>query len=100
MHYVITYDIEDDRLRNRTAKTLQRFGCIRIQKSVFVAAHMEKRHWTQMRASLNRLLASRLKPGESLLIIPLRDEHVSEISAIGHNNVFAALEDPPLKTVL
>lgn len=31
MHYIICYGIEDDRLREKTAKTLARHGCSRVQ---------------------------------------------------------------------
>ncbi len=34
IRYVITYDVEDDRLRNRIAKVLEGTG-FRVQKSVF-----------------------------------------------------------------
>ena len=34
MLYVISYDIEDDRVRNRVSDVLQGYG-IRVQKSVF-----------------------------------------------------------------
>lgn len=35
--YLISYDIGDDRLREKVAALLQREGCTRIQKSVFFA---------------------------------------------------------------
>lgn len=100
MHYVITYDIEDDRLRTQTAKVLQRFGCARVQKSVFVAAQLEKRYLLQLQTALHQLLAKRLKPGESLLVFPLRHEHAPEIFVLGHNNILTTFDDPPRKTLL
>lgn len=100
MHYVITYDIEDDRLRMKTAKTLQRHGCARVQKSVFVAPDMGKKHLLQLQNALQRLLAKRMQPSDSLLIIPLREDLVAEIITIGHNNVLAELEPKPLKVLL
>lgn len=35
MDTIIIYDITDNSLRTRVAKTLQGYGCIRIQKSAF-----------------------------------------------------------------
>lgn len=100
MHYVITYDIEDDHLRTQTAKVLQRFGGTRVQKSVFVVAQLEKRHLLQLQHTLHQLLAKRLKSEESLLIFPLRHEHAAEIFILGHNNILTAFDDPPRKTLL
>lgn len=34
MRYVVAYDIEDDRARDRIAELMERFG-VRVQKSVF-----------------------------------------------------------------
>lgn len=100
MHYVICYDLEDDRLRGKTAKVLARHGCNRVQRSVFVAAHMDKKQLARLQADLQRLLAGHHAPGDSLLIVPLRDEHVAEIRAIGDNNIFTELENFPLKIIL
>ncbi|MCS7035353.1 MAG: CRISPR-associated endonuclease Cas2 [Saprospiraceae bacterium] len=100
MHYVITYDIEDDRLRTKTAKVLQRHGCARVQKSVFVAPNLEKKHLALLQNALQRLLNKRIQPTDSLLIIPLRDDLAAEIAIIGHNNVLTELEPKPLKILL
>jgi len=35
MPYLISYDIENDRLRDKVAKRLLAAGCFRLQKSVF-----------------------------------------------------------------
>jgi CRISPR-associated endonuclease Cas2 len=43
MHYVICYDIESDRKRDRVARVLEKNGCHRVQKSVFVGPRMRKR---------------------------------------------------------
>lgn len=100
MHYVICYDLEDDRLRGKTAKALQRHGCTRVQRSVFVAPNMDKKELARLLADLQRLLAGRHAPGDSLLVLPLRDEHVAEIRAIGENNILTELEKFPLKIIL
>jgi len=100
MHYVICYDLENDRLRGKTAKALERHGCTRVQRSVFVAPNMDKKQLLRLQADLQRLLAGRHAPGDSLLVVPLRDEHVAEIRAIGDNNIFTELENFPLKIIL
>lgn len=45
MHYVICYDLENDRLRGKAVKLLERHGCSRVQKSVFAAPELEKKTW-------------------------------------------------------
>ena len=100
MHYIICYDLEDDRLRGKTAKVLARHGCTRVQRSVFVAPHLDKKQLARVLADLQRLLAGRHAPGDSLLLVPLRDEHVAEIRVIGDNNILTELEKFPLKIIL
>jgi len=101
MHYAICYDLENDRLRDRTAKLLASHGCERIQKSVFVAAAMEKKHIMLLRGSLRRLFARYpLSPADSLILIPLRDEHVTDIEVFGNNNILPVLQEKLLKIVL
>ena len=100
MHYIICYDLEDDGLRTKTAKALARHGCARVQRSVFVAPQLDKKQLGRLQADLQRLLAGRHAPGDSLLIVPLRDEHVAEIRSIGDNNIFTELENFPLKIIL
>ena len=101
MHYVICYDLENDRLRNRAAKLLERNGCRRIQKSVFAAPDMSKKHLTKLHLSLRQLFARQpMSAGDSLYIVPLPNEYTPDIGVFGENNVFPALEEKPLKIML
>ena len=98
---MICYDLENNRLREKTAKTLIRYGCIRLQKSVFVAANLEKRDLDRMENDLKNLLLGHSGRGDSLVVVPLRDEHVKEIRTIAsHNNTYTYFEPEPLKIVL
>ena len=101
MHYVICYDLENDRLRDRVAKLLQKQGCSRVQRSVFVARGFERREYSHLRAALRRLLARHPGgPADSVLFIPLREGEEARIEALGLNNVLTALTPPPLKIIL
>jgi CRISPR-associated protein Cas2 len=101
MHYVICYDLENDRLRDRVVKILEKNGCHRIQKSVFTAPFMEKKHLTQLRAALGRLFARHPPaPADSLLIVPLPDEYVAAVTKFGNNNIHTHLQEKILKTIL
>ena len=101
MHYVICYDLENDRLRDRVAKLLQKQGCSRVQRSVFVARGLERREYSALRTALRRLLARHpCGPADSLLFIPLREGEETRIEAIGLNNAVTSLAAPPLKIIL
>ncbi|MCW5921256.1 MAG: CRISPR-associated endonuclease Cas2 [Saprospiraceae bacterium] len=101
MHFVICYDIENDRLRARTAKILERHGCHRVQRSVFVAPYLERKHLVRLRGALKQCYARQpLSPDDSLLLVPLREEYVADIEVLGVNNIITALAEKPLKIML
>ena len=101
MHYVICYDLENDRLRAKAAKTLAKHGCNRIQKSVFVAPAMVHKDLDRLRADLLRLLEGKnLGAQEGILVIPLADELAQKSFAFGHNNILAEVAPMPLKIIL
>lgn len=54
MFYVISYDIPDDRRRNKLAKVLKGFGT-RVQYSVF-EAHLNKRQYEELKRAVERLI--------------------------------------------
>ena len=43
MTFFVMYDIENNRVRNQVVKYLLRKGCMRIQKSIFLARILQKR---------------------------------------------------------
>lgn len=62
---------------------------------------MAPRHLGDLKAALRRLFGRHpLSPGDSVMIVPLREENVSEISIHGDNNVLTLLQEKPLKIVL
>jgi CRISPR-associated protein Cas2 len=54
MFYVISYDVPDDRRRNKIARLLEGYG-ERVQKSVF-EAHLDERGYADLRKRLARLM--------------------------------------------
>ena len=101
MHYVICYDLENDRLRDRCAKLLERNGCRRAQKSVFAAANMANKDLVKVQLGLRQLFARMpMSPGDSLLIIPLPHDYAGEIETFGDNNIRTELLEKRLKTIL
>lgn len=55
MFYIVSYDIPDDRKRNRVAKTMLNFGT-RVQYSVFECI-MDNKLLEKMTAKLNKLIS-------------------------------------------
>jgi CRISPR-associated endonuclease Cas2 len=87
MHYVISYDIADDRLRAKTAKLLERHGCHRVQKSVFTFARAGKRALTALDQALHRLLDGQLLPDDSLLVFPMEGDTAALVLVFGNDLV-------------
>jgi CRISPR-associated protein Cas2 len=83
MTYLICYDISEDRLRTRLAKRLERAGCVRLQKSVFVAPNFDARRLEILRGSLLKMLPPQLALEESLLLIPIERDNLSSIILLG-----------------
>ena len=101
MHYVICYDLENDRLRGKAVKLLERHGCSRVQKSVFAAPELGKKDLVRLQLALRQCFARHpLSPGDSVYIIPLREENAADIQVFGKNNIHPELEEKPLKTIL
>lgn len=62
---------------------------------------MHKRDLTALRADLKRLYARLpLSPDDSVLVLPLRDEHLRKIFVLGQNNILANLGEKKLKIIL
>lgn len=96
MHYVISYDIADDRLRGKTAKLLERLGAKRLQKSVFTIARVEKRRATAFERALHRLLDGKLAPGDSLVMVPIEADAVPAAAVLGDDRWAKNFLPPPL----
>ncbi len=97
--YFLSYDISSDRLRNRLAKTLEKHGCKRIQKSLFLAPNFEPRELQRLRDDCTRTLKHR-DPGVSLLCIPATRQYLSELVWAGEEDRLRnALGDTPAVVV-
>jgi CRISPR-associated protein Cas2 len=81
MHFVIAYDIESDRRRNKVMSTLKDFG-LRVQFSVFECELDAARLW-KLRARLERLIDRRC---DRLHIYPLCDACYFRAENLGHES--------------
>ena len=99
MHYLICYDVENDQKRLKIAKILQKNGCDRVQKSVFIASDLPKRDLNALMIELRNEIRTEDSRGDSIIVIPIRSEHVPEIQAIGDNNIISFFDEPLAKVI-
>lgn len=93
MLYLVMYDIEDDRVRTHIAKYLLSKGCIRIQKSVYLARTHQK-IFTEINEALKEVQSAYDNHG-SILLIPVQAATVSSMKIIGKDIQLQSLIDPP-----
>jgi CRISPR-associated protein Cas2 len=81
MTFFVFYDIENDKIRTHISNYLQRMGCIRIQKSVFlVKTHRSK--YDEIGAALKEIQAA-YENTDSVMLVPIPENEVSNMKVIG-----------------
>lgn len=92
MLYMIMYDIENNKVRTHIAKYLIRKGCMRIQKSVYLA---------KSSPAVMKDIAGTLKEineiyenEDSIFVLPVPEEKFSNIKVIGKNVEFELVTRP------
>ncbi len=93
MTWLIMYDISDDRVRLQIAKYLIRQGCIRIQKSVFIA-RSENKHFEEVYQTLKEV-NEMYDNEDSIILVPVNASDVRSMKLIGKNVNIQAITDPP-----
>lgn len=64
---IISYDIQDDKLRTKFAKTLTKHGAIRLQYSVYEVNNTE-RVLNNLRVIIEELFAKKFGGGDSVIV--------------------------------
>jgi len=93
MIYFIMYDIENDKIRNHIAKYLIRKGCIRVQKSVFIA-ESERKKYDELHTTLKEV-QQMYENNDSIFFIPISVDEVRAMKIIGKNVDFSMVIDTP-----
>ncbi len=93
MLYLVMYDIEDDRVRTHIAKYLLSKGCIRIQKSVYLA-RSEPKVFEEINTTLREVQAA-YDNDDSILLVPVQSAAVGSMKIIGKDIQIQSLTDPP-----
>ncbi len=93
MTYIIMYDITDDKVRTQIAKYLERQGCIRIQKSVFLTKS-ENQKFQEIHDTL-REVNTYYENQDSIILVPVNASDVRSMKLIGKNVQIEAIVDKP-----
>ncbi len=83
MLFFVMYDIESNKVRRYVVKYLERKGCTRVQKSIFLAnLSMEK--YQNIRNDLAEVQAAYANE-DSILIVPITTDYLRSMKVIGQN---------------
>lgn len=93
MNYMILYDIENNKVRTLIAKFLKEKGCIRIQKSVFLA-HSNNKKFEEIQQTLVEI-NDIYENTDSIILIPLNVSDARSMKLIGKNVNMEQIIDPP-----
>ena len=89
---LISYDIEDNKVRRTIAKYLIRQGCTRVQKSVYMA-RLERKTYQDIAATL-REIQEMYDNQDSILLMPVGEEQIQRLDVIGRNLQIEVLTRP------
>ncbi|MCD6419423.1 MAG: CRISPR-associated endonuclease Cas2 [Synergistetes bacterium] len=87
MFYVISYDISDDKIRNKVSKILEGYG-MRVQKSVF-ECWLDDRQFATVRNRLSSIIDMQT---DSVRFYALHGRCVSFIEVIGNGYIYEGTE--------
>lgn len=93
MIYLIMYDISDNKVRTVIARYLERQGCIRVQRSVFIA-RSENRHFQEVLETLREVNAY-YENEDSIILVPVNASDVRSMKLLGKNVTLDTIIDPP-----
>jgi CRISPR-associated protein Cas2 len=86
MIFFIMYDIEHDKVRTQIAKYLIKKGCIRVQKSVFLA-QKERKVFDELHGTLKDI-QDMYDNEDSIFFVPISTDELRAMKIIGQNMTF------------
>lgn len=93
MNYLIMYDIENNKVRRLVAKYLEKKGCVRVQKSVFLI-HSDHKKFDSIRETLADINDT-YENEDSIILVPLNISDARSMKLIGKNVDISRIVDPP-----
>ena len=92
MLYMVMYDIEDNKVRTQVAKYLIKKGCLRIQKSVYLAKS-NRTLYTEITETLKDI-NEMYNNEDSIFVLPVPEEKFAHMKAFGKNVEFEIVTKP------
>ncbi|MCC8186840.1 MAG: CRISPR-associated endonuclease Cas2 [Bacteroides sp.] len=83
MLFFVMYDIESDKVRRYIVKYLQRKGCTRVQRSIFLA-DLETNVYEEIKNDLAEVQAT-YENKDSILVVPISTDYLKAMKIIGQN---------------
>lgn len=83
MLFFVMYDIESNKVRRYIVKYLERKGCTRIQKSIFLA-DLSVEDFNEIKKDLTEVQAA-YENNDSILVVPITPEYLRSMRIIGQN---------------
>jgi CRISPR-associated protein Cas2 len=83
MIFFVMYDIENNKVRNQVVKYLLRKGCMRIQKSIFLA-DLGHEIYAQIKDDLAAIQAC-YENDDSIIVCPISADYLRALRIIGKN---------------
>ena len=81
MLFFVMYDIESNKVRNQVVKYLIKKGCVRVQKSIFLA-DLDTSVYEEIRSDLAEVQEA-YENQDSILIVPLSTDYLRAMKVIG-----------------
>ena len=81
MLFFVMYDIESDKVRRHVVKYLERQGCSRVQKSIFLA-DLPVSTYDRIRSDLVEVQAC-YENNDSILVVPISTDYLKAMKVIG-----------------
>jgi CRISPR-associated endonuclease Cas2 len=93
MNYLIMYDIQDNKIRTQISKYLEKKGCIRIQKSIFMVNSESKlfQEIYQTLLEVNECYENK----DSIILVPFNTSDIRSMKIIGKELHIQTLIDKP-----
>lgn len=83
MMFFVMYDIESNKVRRYVVKYLEKQGCTRIQRSIFLA-NLEMDKFNEIKNDLQEV-QSVYENHDSILVVPITAEYLKAMKIIGQN---------------
>lgn len=81
MLFFVMYDIESNKVRRHVVKYLERQGCTRVQKSIFLA-DLPVAKYEQIKSDLTEVQAC-YENEDSILVVPISTDYLKAMKVIG-----------------